>query len=110
MPLQAETLPHPQLRPARPKFQSHTLVPPIRSYTPAAKPVENFAEDPDEVRRIRCDFAVGACLLLELADARRGPCGVFDLLLLHQHLRRRLELLMLNQPVDKLRPRIILFF
>ena len=64
----------------------------------------------DQVDHVSGKFGLGAFRLHEFLQRRIGQHCVFDLLLLQEHLRRRLILLMLQQAVDQFVSRIFLFF
>ncbi len=59
--------------------------------------LEDVLEDADEVYGVGCDLALSVGGILELAHARVGPGGLFDLLLLEEHLGGCLETLVLEE-------------
>ena len=72
--------------------------------------IENLLEGFDQIDHVGGDFRLRAFGVHEFLDRRIRPDRVFDLLLLHQHLRGRLELFVLDQPIDQLCARIFLLF
>ena len=70
--------------------------------------IQNLLESLDEVDDIGGEFRLGAFGVHEFADGRIAEDGVFDLLLLEEHLSGGLEFLVLEKAIDEFVARIFL--
>ncbi len=75
---------------------------------PGARAVQNLLEGLDQVDDIGGQLGLCALGVHELADRRIAQHRVFNLLFLQEHLRRGLELFVLEQAVDEFVARIFL--
>ena len=74
---------------------------------PCARALQDLLESLDQVNHVGSEFRLGPLGIHELFERRVAQNCVFDLLFLQEHLRRRLEFLVLEQAVDQFAARVV---